>query len=87
MMLDFPLSITYEGIDYPLHDYYHDGTAEYARFARFDETHSLTFEILLTLREGKFEIEIIDPERKPRRLTKRNLTLERVVNTNWTTDE
>lgn len=83
-MLDLPTSITFDGKDYPLHDYYHDGKAESVRFARMDETYALVFEILLVLQDDKYTLEIIGGGR---RLKKRNLSRKRIVDTNWTFDE
>lgn len=83
-MIDLPLSITFEGNDYPLHDYYHDGKAESVRFARMDESYSIVFEILLIKQDDKYTLEIIGGGN---RLKKRNLALGQVVNTNWTFDE
>lgn len=83
-MLDLPFSITFEGKDYPLHDYYHDGKVESVRFARLDETYALVFEILLLKQDEKYTLEIIGDGR---RLKKRNLSLKRIVDTNWTFDE
>lgn len=86
-MLDLPLSITYEGKNYHLYDYVSDEKAEYARFARLDESYSIILEIILTLRDNKFSLEIFDAAKKPSKLTKRNLSLTKVVGTNWTTNE
>lgn len=83
-MFDLPLSITFDGKEYFLRDYYHDGKAESVRFARMDETYSLVFEIMLFKQNEKFTLEIIGGGR---RFKKRNLTLDEVVNTNWTTNE
>lgn len=79
-MFDLPFSIKFEGEDYPLHDYYHDGMSESVRFAEMDDTYATVFEILLVLKDSKYTLEIFGGGN---RLSKRDLSREQVVSTNW----